>query len=166
MYDDDTEEGYLDLAQICLNGHVVNEYARSQPRSNQDFCARCGERTITQCQHCNTEIQGRYRVPGVIGGQYHRPSFCYKCGTPFPWTVTGIEAALELASTAESLTEADKAELSKAIDDLVKNTPRAGVAEAKFKSLMKRSGRKLAEGLKSVLIDIVSETVKRSLFGP
>ena len=159
-------DSYYDVAQICLNGHVVNSMARDYPKSNQDYCSDCGEKTITNCPSCNESIRGYYHVPGVLGGfDYSAPSYCYNCGNPFPWTVSGIEAASELADELIGLTDEEKAQLKLSLPELVKNGPKTVVAESRFKRIMKKAGKESFEGMKSILTDIVSETVKKSLFG-
>ena len=99
-------DSYYDTAQICLNGHVVSEFASSQPQSNQKFCAQCGLETIVACPSCSTAIRGYYNVPGVIGFfDYSKPSYCYNCGKPFPWTAASLEAASELVDDLEALSQ-------------------------------------------------------------
>lgn len=39
------------------------------------------------------------------------------------------------------------------------------VAETRFKKLMKKVGSEAYDGMKSILDDVVSETVKKSVFG-
>lgn len=71
-----------DIMQICLNGHVINEYFREFPQFNKDYCVQCGEKTITKCPACNKEI------PGALPDEafaMEAPTFCEKCGKPFPW---------------------------------------------------------------------------------
>jgi len=41
-----------DVAQICLNGHVINTLAGSHPESNKKFCSNCGSMTIMRCLEC------------------------------------------------------------------------------------------------------------------
>lgn len=113
-------DSYYDLAQICMNGHVINSMANDYPQSNQAFCSDCGEKTITACPSCNTNIRGYYHVPGVIGfSNYSAPSYCYSCGSPFPWTVTRLEAASELADELEGLSDDEKESLKSSLPELV-----------------------------------------------
>ncbi|HEX8394514.1 MAG TPA: DUF2321 domain-containing protein [Longimicrobium sp.] len=131
------------------------------------FCAECGEPTITQCQNCNAPIRGDYFVPGVIAvSHYSAPAFCNSCGKPFPWTLRGLEAAKELVETLDTISAEEKASLKESLDDLVRDTPRTKVAEAKYKNIMKKVGREAYDGMRSILVDIASEAVKKSLFGP
>ena len=63
---------------------------------------------------------------------YHKPSYCYNCGTAFPWTVCSLEAAKELADELETLTQEEKEQLKNSFPDLMKNTPKTTVAETRF----------------------------------
>lgn len=45
-------------------------------------------------------------------------------------------------------------------------TPRTAVAESRFKRLVKKAGADAYEGMRSILVEVVSESVKKSLFGP
>lgn len=40
--------GY-DAAQICMNGHVITRMFHDSPEFRQNFCDKCGEKTITTC---------------------------------------------------------------------------------------------------------------------
>ena len=158
---------HYDVAQICLNGHIISDSINDFPSRAAAFCQRCGKSTITACPDCNAPIRGHYYVPGVISASvYDAPSFCYGCGAPYPWTRKGLDAARELADLSENLSTNDKETLKRNLDDLVTESPRTKVAELQFKQLMKKGGKDVYEGLKAILVDIVSETVKKSLFGP
>jgi hypothetical protein len=160
-------DSYYDTAQICLNGHVINTMAASSPQSNQKYCAECGAQTITVCPECNSPLRGYYHVPGVIGFfDYNKPSYCHNCGKPYPWTIASLEAARELADELEKLSAEERQQLKDSFPDLVKNTPKTVVAETRFKKLMKKAGAEAYDGMKSILIDVVSEAVKKSVFGP
>ena len=164
MYVDD--DSYYDVAQICENGHVTNGHVRDYPAHNQVHCDKCGSRTITKCPACETEIRGAYNVPGVIGfSDYAAPAFCYKCGEPFPWTAATLRAAEDLADEMDALSAGEKESLKKTLPDLVRETPRARLAETRFKKFMKKAGKESWEGMRAILTDIVSETVRKTLFG-
>lgn len=157
--------GTYDTAQICLNGHVITS---SVHNSNmlQKFCSDCGEPTITACQHCNANIKGDYNVPNVFSiFEYYRPSFCDNCGQQYPWTQSSKDAAYELIQFTDSLNENEKDDLKNSINDLLKDSPKTKVAEIKFKKYALKAGKEVASGLKDILIDIVSETAKKSIWG-
>lgn len=116
-------EGY-DVAQICLNGHVIISESMLSACFKSDFCRKCGQPTITTCPHCNTSIRGEYQVPGVIStfSRFILPSFCHSCGKPYPWTEAKIKAAQELAEEMEGLSEDQRVILKRSIDDIVADT--------------------------------------------
>jgi hypothetical protein len=159
------DESHYDVAQICNNGHVTNSMAHDFPNSNQSFCDRCGAPTIMNCPECGTSIRGYYHVPGFIGGsRYSPPAYCFNCGKSFPWTGVALTAARELANILDALTEDERAELQESIAHLVRETPGTPVAETKFKRLIKKAGKDAYEGMKSILTDVVSEAVKKTIF--
>lgn len=164
MYDFDAEN-WFDIAQICLNGHVVNDTTRDAPTRNQPFCERCGAETIMACQKCSAEIRGFEHIGGVVHSEYDRPAYCLQCGAPFPWTEAGLQAARDLADVLEGLTPEDRAQLKESLEHLVKDTPQARVAETRLKQILKRSGKEAVDGMRSVLTDILSETVRKAIFG-
>ena len=157
---------YYDTAQICINGHVINTMAQTSPQSNQKFCTECGAETIMACPNCNASIRGYYHVEGVVGFfEYEKPAYCYNCGQAFPWTNSSLEAAAELADELDGLNQEEKEQLKNSFPDLVRNTSKTVVAETRFKKIMKKAGAEAYDGMKSILIDVVSETVKKSIFG-
>src|SRR5262249_35658910 len=121
-----------DIAQICLNGHVINDRAFTQPNLNQDHCQHCGEPTITKCKSCASEIRGRYVGGPAIHGQFVAPSYCWKCGHPYPWTQRRLQAAKQLADELDELDETDREKLKASLDDLAKNSPAAEIAGTRF----------------------------------
>lgn len=159
-------DSYYDTAQICLNGHVINTMSSSSPQSNQKHCDECGAQTITACPDCNIPIRGYCHVPGVLAFfDYKKPGYCYNCGEPYPWTIASLEAAQELADELDNLSADERQQLKDSFPDLVKSTPRTVVAETRFKKLIKKAGAEAYGGMKSILIDVVSEAVKKSVFG-
>lgn len=157
---------WYDTAQICLNGHIVNKETFSSPERNQEYCDKCGIKTITACPECNAPIKGYYNVPRVVSiGGYRKPSYCHNCGKPYPWTVSSIQAASELADELDDLNSSEKQQLKDSFSDLIQNTPKSVVAETRFKKIIKKAGTEAYQEMKSILIEIVSESVKKSLFG-
>lgn len=157
--------GY-DVAQICINGHVINSMSQSYPVHNQKFCDKCGERTISECPKCKTPIRGYYLATAivVIGSDYSRPSFCHNCGQPYPWTEKKLQAAQELAQELHKLSEEEKDLLKKSLDDIIRDTSQTPVAVARFKRLVAKAGVEAAQAFKDILVDIVSETVKKGIW--
>jgi hypothetical protein len=158
---------FYDTAQICLNGHLINDNFRLYPVHNQRHCKTCGEPTITQCENCKEEIRGSYEVPGVaqMGAPGPPPNFCHHCGHSYPWTERRLEAAKYLAEEFDQLDEAEIEKLKGTLDDLVRETPKTELASTRFKKLMAKAGKESLATMKSALTDVLSETVKKSLFG-
>lgn len=164
----DMSEGTYDVAQICLNGHVINSSARSSPQHNQEFCDKCGARTVTRCPNCDAPIRGDYESYEVviIPGHYSRPSYCHNCGKPYPWTDTKLKAARELSEELSSLTPQEKELLKRSLDDIVQDNPRTTLAAMWVKRLLGKAGKEEASNaLKAILIDIVSEAVRKQIWG-
>ena len=160
--------GYYDVAQICLNGHVVNDASKTRPQHNENFCERCGAKTITKCPNCNTDIRGEYISEGVVVLASSEPvaqKFCYNCGSPFPWTNEAIKAAHELAAEMENLSDDEKKILNKSIDEIVNETPKTELEATKFKKIMIKVGKETAEMFKNILVSIASETAKKIIWG-
>ena len=156
-------EGY-DTAQICGNGHVVTASFHDYPEFGKKFCSQCGQATITACANCNAEIRGSYRGSMSVRRRA-APGYCHECGNPYPWTRTRIDAARLLADEVGELDESEKTLLKASIDELIADTPNTPLAVVRFKKYAAKGGRELASGLKDILIDIVSETVRKGIWG-
>jgi len=155
--------GHYGNAQICLNGHVITSIG-NDPQFLKKFCSECGAETIMNCKNCNAAIKGLYIGDSFGFPDYHAPSFCDNCGQPYPWTQSKKQAASELIDFADQLNATEKDELKGSIDDLIKDTPKTALAQMKFKKYASKAGSEIAKGLKDILIDIVSETVKKSIW--
>lgn len=155
--------GYYLNATICLNGHVIS----SSVANYTNHCSTCGETTISKCKNCSTNIRGEYEVPrvAVLGGFYSPPNYCYSCGKPFPWTELILHNAVELISLDDELPDDIKEIIKLALPDLIVETPSTPVATAKYKKFMPDAAKYVQDGLKNILVDVVSETVKKSIWG-
>jgi hypothetical protein len=76
-----------------------------------------------------------------------------------------IEAAQELASEINELTDDERELLAKSIDEIIKDTPKTTVAATRFKKLLAKVGSPIAESFREILVDIISETAKKSIWG-
>jgi hypothetical protein len=159
---------HYDAAQICLNGHVINDRARDYPRHNANFCQKCGAATTIQCPNCKTEIRGDYEAEGIafIGAShYHAPAFCHDCGKAYPWTDSKIRAAEELIELAERLEKAEKDALAADLPDLIRDTPRTQVAAMRFKKLAAKIGGGVSSALRDIVVDVASDAAKKVILG-
>ncbi len=156
------QEGY-DTAQICLNGHVITAFAVSDPQHKQAFCDKCGAATTTECTRCHGPIRGYYHSSVLDMTPYPRPGFCYRCGSPYPWTEAKLKAAGDLAEELE-LSQPEKDQLKNSLEDLVKDTPSTNVSATRFKKLVDKAGKEARGMFREILVDVVSETAKKLLW--
>ena len=159
-------EYHYDVAQVCLNGHLITDMAESHPQDTAAYCPKCGKPTILACPSCNESIRGYCHIQGVIsaGSDFDLPSYCRKCGNPFPWTEARLTAATELVNDAEFLDKAEKAQLIETFPDIVADSPRTQVAATRASRLMKKAGMSVAGVLRDMFVDIASEAAKKILF--
>lgn len=156
---------WYDVAQICLNGHVINHSIKSNPQHSKKFCDKCGAATIITCPNCNSEINGKYYVEDIISiRSYIIPAFCPNCGTPYPWTEAKIQIAHEYTQDLENISDDEKKILVQSIDELVKNTPKATLAATKFNNIVSKLKKPIIDGFRDILVDILSETAKKMLW--
>ncbi len=65
------------------------------------------------------------------------------------------------------LSSADRELLKKSLDDLIRDTPQTIVAVQRVKILLSKGAKPTLEAFRSILVNIVTESVKKSLFpGP
>jgi len=140
--------------------------AEKYPESNKAFCNVWGSKTIVVCPSCDAKIKGRYSLPGIVDfGAYEKSAFCDNCGKPYPWTEKAQEAADALISFSEDLSQEEKKEFKESITDLITESPKTNVAIVKFKTFAKKAGKDIAGGIKDIIIDLVSETAKKAIWG-
>ena len=151
-----------DVAQICLNGHVTNAHVREHPEDCEDFCEKCGQRTIMKCSSCGSAIRGE--MDG-LRGCYRTPAFCISCGKAFAWTEARVHSAIELAQELDALDDSDRDLLRTSLDDLLAETPRTQLAAARFKRLMVKVGKQGAELFRQVLDSVLAEAAKKAIWG-
>jgi hypothetical protein len=169
-----SRNGFYDIAQVCLNGHIINSSAKRELIHNKDFCQKCGSQTITNCLNCKMEIEGDYYIAlsnwatGETSlrtiGRFVLPLFCSKCGVSFPWTERKIEASKNIISEIPNLTQEEKDLFAKSVDDIIRDTPETVNSSRKIKKLLLKLGKGILKDLRKILVDIVSETAKKILF--
>lgn len=149
-------------ATICKKGHVVS----SSDANLQKHCSECGTATISNCPECNAMIRGSedYGMPVLGKRNYVRPYYCYQCGKPYPWTSFVIDNAVELLSLDESIDETTLEIIRNAIPDLLVESPVTPLAVAKYNKYISGTQQYVKDGLKQLLVEVVAEAVKRSLF--
>lgn len=162
MHED--ENGWWDIGQICLNGHTVNQQVIAERDHCQAFCGTCGKATIVACRHCGEPIRGVYHLTGsYVVETMPVLAYCLHCGRAYPWTDRRIQAAKELAREIDRLKPAERELLSHSIEDLLAETPRTHLAVTRFKRLVAKAGPDAGSALQEMLVNVVSEAVRRAL---
>ncbi len=145
-----------DIQQVCLNGHVTNNWSSDEGR-NRNYCELCGARTITLCHHCRGPIRGG---PKYAPAPSHPPpeAYCLHCGRPYPWTLAKFEALRAIAAAAEGLSEEDRTQLEEIIPDLISKveTPRSQVVIIRMKKLLKKGGGVFYDAIRETIVDVTS----------
>lgn len=153
--------GY-DNAQVCTNGHMITQFADTRPEHLQNFCEKCGAATIRACPKCSKKIQGFNYSSSVSRRQ--APSFCHECGAPFPWTDQILATAQRLAEEDADFSVEERKQFQESLTDLVKQTPNSPLAVSRFKKLLAKGGKVLSDGLRDILVDVMSEAVKKTIW--
>jgi hypothetical protein len=160
---------YYDVAQICLNGHLITDRFNDHPEHRKMYCEKCGEPTINQCPKCNKEIRGEHIEEGWIKVEQgvfktHFPYYCDSCGSPYPWTTLKLEAIKELAKEIK-LPKNEKELLITSLPDLITDSPKTTIAVVRWRKGLAVAGDTVLSAIRDILVDIISESVKKSLFG-
>lgn len=143
-------------AFICENGHPVSTSSYS---CSDKFCSKCGKPVVSSCSHCSQVIKGKY--DGQLGtlADYKVPSYCPKCGKPYPWTSAAIEATAYMLEESE-LSAEDQKKLIDVLPDVLTETPKTQLASMRFKKAMSAAGSFVAEGLRDFAISFGCEVFK------
>jgi len=149
------------IAQICLNGHIVTSDTSDRPGSN--YCVQCGEQTTSACENCNAPIRGIEIAEYVILPLDHPPAFCYNCGNPYEWTRRQIEAAKDLADEVDNLPEAERERAKDSFVDLLSDNPRTKVAVVRIEKLIGRAGPVAGGAIKEIVTSIATDAAKKMM---
>ncbi|AKI97988.1 DUF2321 domain-containing protein [Kosmotoga pacifica] len=157
--------GTYHKALICKNGHIITDTIDTQPEKYEKYCSKCGAETIKKCEHCGAFIRGDYEIPGfvTIGFPPELPKYCHNCGKPYPWTEKSIEAAKELLMELDSGYGEDF--LNKTVEDLISDDPETKVAIVRIKKMLAKASPEIGKLLKDILVGVVSEGVRKMIWG-
>jgi len=158
-----------DVAQICLNGHVINSKARKYPEDNKYHCPEYGEKTITNCPRCGKDIRGAYRAEDAIFVPssliYIPPKYYEHCGTPFPWTKHKIKKVKELVKSLDGLPIEDRELFENLLPQLIQEELGFEIAAYHVKILIQKLKPNTTDFVKTILSDILNESIKKLIFG-
>lgn len=154
--------GGYDIAQICMNGHTVNSTAHTAPDRNEDFCSKCGQRTLTACPACGTDIRGLHR--SASGFDFTFPNYCFKCGKPFPWTQIKLSAIGELVDSLGELGVQERESIKSGLPEIVADSPRTELAAINIKKALQGLGKENRLLVEEKILDLASENAKKIIF--
>lgn len=159
-------DGYY-TSVVCLSGHALTRKKETYPEMATKHCSKCGAETIEACQSCNQHIRGAWIKSNVsIIGSIPPPRYCHECGKPYPWTEAAISAAESLALEAEELSSDEQELLAESVHDLIQESPKTQVAVVRSRRLLEKAGKATGKLFHDLLVDVVSESVKKALWGP
>lgn len=160
--------GRYDTAKVCMNGHLITNSIEQHPEHREPFCSSCGASTITKCPNCNSNIRGEHQtgVKAIVIpiGPATPPTYCVNCGKPFPWTEKKlkVQEAMEVLK-GSGLSNTELAESESDLNEITKDSPDAQSAALRLKKHMLGLGSSAMASLRSLFVDIASETVKKTL---
>lgn len=134
-------------AFICENGHVL-EVASFECDSL--YCSECSAPIISMCPNCRSTIRGH-----EVGcsGHYRIPSYCDKCGNPYPWTFRAQAIAEAIIKEDTNISTDERDLLLDVVPDMIVETPKTRLAAVRIKKAFKVLGTFAADGLRQFLID-------------
>lgn len=141
-------------AHICLKGHVQS--STGFPTASGEYCPKCGAPCISDCPECKTPIRGQ-----IVGNKlmaYKPPSYCHKCGKPYPWMRETMETARELLYHDDKLTLDDRNNLWDLLQ-YVMSDPKSDLAPAK-KKLIEFNLTKAASATREFVLDLMAKYAK------
>lgn len=162
LFEDRGFDGDYDEAQICANGHVVNDKVHLHPSASHSHCSQCGAATLTRCPECKAPIVGQH---ADYSGGYEVPSFCASCGRKYPWVARKEEAARALAAELGGLTDAERIELTAAAGALSADAPMTPVEAVRARRLLAKATGPLKELAWKAFIEVSSKAAARVLTG-
>lgn len=159
LYEDrpDRTSGY-ETALICLSGHIITGSIQRWPQDVKERCASCGEGTIRACPQCTRPIDGDQKIGSFISHIENAPHFCSSCGAAYPWTQAKQQALRDLVDLL-TLSEDQKVQLRKDMQDVTRDIPNAKVAAYRIKKLIDAMGSSDAEVLRSCLKDVAPSNI-------
>jgi hypothetical protein len=141
---------------ICFRGHVHSSDGKDIFFKPGGHCQQCGAAIIATCQNCEAPIRGE-EARSTSRSEYVRPSFCYKCGKPYPWMQDRLQTARELLYHDDKLTQEDREKLWDLLKDVM-SSPKDDLVPAKRK-LIDIDLAKAAQVTREIITDLVAKTI-------
>jgi hypothetical protein len=153
-------QGNYDIAQICMNGHVINSSSKGC-HHNEEFCSSCGEKIITECPSCRVSIRGDYHSKLTVR-LADAPAFCHNCGKAYPWTENKIQTAIQIFAEFGGLDDGEKKTIEDDIRNISRDIPQAELSAMRIRKIWQKYG-KIAY---NVIMEFASKTAAEILKHP
>jgi hypothetical protein len=108
----------------------------------------------------------QFAGPEISHDRYTPPGYCFNCGNAFEWTKRKISGAVELVEVGAGVTSGELEQFQTDLTDATRDTPKTQVASLRIRQLMAKVGTGVAGGVKDIIVDLVSETAKKIIWGP
>lgn len=150
---------------VCLKGHQQRDYAKlDELLEDQGFCTICGSKIITKCPECDQHFLGFNNL--TKGYVEPIPQYCSKCGAPLPWTLETLKTFDELLDLEDKLSIKEKDKIKGYLPDLINETPSTETKASIVKVYLSNASKTVGALIYNFLVDVVSETAKKTLEGP
>jgi hypothetical protein len=115
-------------------------------------------------------VQSRFRATTILAVssrwlKKNRPLFATNADHRSPWTEKRLAAAQKFAEEVENFSPDDRQQLQQSLSDLVKQTPYTPIAVNRVKKLLAKGGEWVSDGLREILVDVLSEAIKKQIWG-
>ena len=138
---------------------VAAEEERGDAPHHAKHCAACGSKNLRVCEHCETPMRPLTRSGG-------RPSYCFECAEPFPWTANALATAEEYTDELDTLTDEDKVVLKESFADLTIDTVRTPLAASRYNRIVSKLAPFARETLQKIIVEVITNSAKKIMGGP
>ena len=151
------------FSAFCTNGHKISDLLET-PHYAYKCCEKCGKQIITTCPSCNEPIRGRVKSDFLlVAPEATVPAYCRKCGAPYPWTESALEAMELVLKEDDRCTDVEKAGLIEVLPDLLDDTPKTKLAALRFQKFTGKCGTFVAESLRDLIVQVGSAAALKLL---
>lgn len=152
-------------AVVCENGHLLTPSLEWNPSDRVSFCPTCGARALTSCPTCGFELRGTHETEYSFTSPEDAESYCYQCGTAYPWTEARLNAGRELLDLLDELEPEERDALKQSLEDVTRNSPKTEVAATRIRRAIQKIGGEAGDAIKRIAIEVAVEAAKGTIRG-
>lgn len=147
-------------AFICENGHVISTESRE---CSKKFCSACGKPVVSTCESCGSKIPGRPVHEYEWGAPYIVPSYCEKCGKPYPWVTAALASTILAIRESKEFSQVEIQQIESILPDVICETPKTQLAAVRIKNAIEKGKDFAANILKQFVIDFGCDLILQLL---